>query len=209
VTADPDVRETRTDPDVREPRPGAQWLTGVVPAGGLGRRMGVPKATAVLAGRPLISYPLEALQAVCERVAIVCKRDTELPETDAERWLEPDEPRHPRAGIVHALERAAAPVLVCAGDMPFVTPDVLRDVAGRLVTGTRAVVAVSDEGLEPLLAAYAPAALAALCAAPADEPLRRTVESLAPIRVAVRPAIVFNVNTPDDLAVAELRLRSG
>jgi GTP:adenosylcobinamide-phosphate guanylyltransferase len=38
--------------------------------------------------------------------------------------------------------------------------------------------------------------------------LRRTVESLAPVVVDVPPEVAFNVNTPDELAEAERRLRS-
>lgn len=183
-------------------------MIGVVLAGGLGRRMGAPKATAPLAGRPLIDYPLAALRAVTERVVVVAKRDTELPD-GLERWDEPDDPRHPIAGIAHALERARGPILVCAADMPFVRADVLRLVAGELRPDLEASVAFCEGRLEPLLAAYAPAALVPLRAAPPDEPLRRTVESLMPVLVDVEPEVVFNVNTPDDLAEAERRLRPG
>lgn len=161
---------------------------------------------ASLAGRPLVGYPLAALAVACERVVVVAKADTELP-ADAERWDEPDEPRHPLTGIRHALERAGQPVLVCGADMPFVDADVLGGVVAALGRA-RAAVASTPAGIEPLLAAYAPSALATLAAAPADQPLRRTVESLDPVRVEVDPAVVFNVNTPEDLAEAERRLRS-
>src|SRR5438876_12330559 len=100
-------------------------MTGVVLAGGLGRRMGAPRAAAVLAGAPLIAGPLGALRAACERVVVVAKRGTELPELGFERWDEPDEPRHPIAGIRHTLGRAAGPILVCAADVPFVAAAVL------------------------------------------------------------------------------------
>jgi molybdopterin-guanine dinucleotide biosynthesis protein A len=183
-------------------------FTGVVLAGGLGRRMGAPKATAMLGGRPLIAYPLDALRAVCERVVVVAKRDTELP-PDLGRWDEPDDPRHPIAGITHALERARTPIVVCAADMPFVTPDVLRLIAADLRPGLKAAAAFCEGRLEPLLAAYAPEALGGLAQAAPDEPLRRTVESLVPVLVDVPRDVVFNVNTPDDLAEAERRLRSG
>jgi molybdopterin-guanine dinucleotide biosynthesis protein A len=183
-------------------------VIGVVLAGGLGRRMGAPKATAGLAGRPLIAYPLDALGAVAERVVVVAKDDSELPE-GLERWDEPDEPRHPLAGVTHALERAAGPILVCAADMPFAGPHALRAIAAGLAAGTTASVASCDGRLEPLLAAYAPAALAPLREAPPDVPLRRAVESLAPVLVEVEPEVVFNVNTPEDLAEAERRLRPG
>src|SRR5204863_5365857 len=93
-------------PPRRGPR-ARRALIGVVLAGGLGTRLGEPKPAALLAGRPLISYPLDALRAVCERVVVACKRETELPPfAGVERWDEPDDPRHPIAGIVHALERA-------------------------------------------------------------------------------------------------------
>jgi molybdopterin-guanine dinucleotide biosynthesis protein A len=183
-------------------------FTGVVLAGGLGRRMGAPKATAPLAGRPLIAYPLDALAAVCRRVVVVAKRDTELP-GELPRWDEPDDPRHPIAGITHALERAREPILVCAADMPFVTADVLGELAGELQPGRKAAVASCGGRLEPLLAAYAPEALPVLAAAAPREPLRRSAESLQPVQVEVPPEVVFNVNTPEDLAEAERRIRSG
>jgi molybdenum cofactor guanylyltransferase len=183
-------------------------LTGVVLAGGRGTRLGAPKATALLAGRPLIEYPLAVLARVCERVAVACKPDTELPPlVGVERWDEPAEPHHPAAGIAHALERAAEPILVCAADMPFVTADACARVAAALVPGTNAAVACSAGRRQPLLAAYAPAALEQLRTAPPDQPLTRTIEALGPVLVDIEPEAVFNVNTPEDLAEAERRLR--
>lgn len=181
-------------------------FTGVVVAGGLGTRLGGRKATIELAGRPLIEYPLAALAAVCERVAVVVKANTELPPLDAERWVEPDDPHHPIAGVTHALERAGGPILVCAADMPFVTPGVLRLIEAELRPGLKAAAAFCEGRLEPLLAAYAPEALEVLSGAPADEPLRRAVESLMPVLIDVTPEVAFNVNTPEDLAEAESRL---
>jgi molybdopterin-guanine dinucleotide biosynthesis protein A len=167
------------------------------------------KAAVALAGRPLVSYPVAALAGVCDPVAVVCKAATELPSLDggAERWDEPDEPRHPLTGIVHALERANGPVLVLAGDMPFVTADALRTLleapgAGR----SKAVVAVAGGVLQPVLGLYAPAALGALHAAPLDAPLTATVEGLQPARVALPATLVRSVNTPDELAEAEAAL---
>ena len=59
-------------------------MIGVVLAGGWGTRLGRgSKAAAIVAGRPLASYPVAALGAVCGRVAVVCKPDTELPELGA------------------------------------------------------------------------------------------------------------------------------
>ncbi|HEX6714559.1 MAG TPA: molybdenum cofactor guanylyltransferase [Thermoleophilaceae bacterium] len=183
-------------------------MIGVVLAGGLGRRMAAPKAITTLAGRPLIAYPLDALGAVTDRVVVVAKRDTELP-LGVERWDEPDDPRHPIAGITHALERGGGSILVCAADMPFVSSDVLRLISAELRPGLKAAAAFSEGRLQPLLAAYAPEALELLREAVPDEPLRRTVESLMPVLVDVELDVVFNVNTPGDLEEAERRLTRG
>jgi molybdopterin-guanine dinucleotide biosynthesis protein A len=182
-------------------------MIGAVLAGGRGTRLGRgSKAAAPLAGRPLVAYPVAALSDACERIAIVCKHATDLPELEGvERWEEPDEPRHPLTGIVFALETAGAPVLVCAADMPFVTADACRTLLGA--AGASPVVAATAAGvLQPTFGLYAPAALDALRAAVPDAPLTRTVEALEPARVALPPALVRSVNTPEDLAEAEALL---
>src|SRR4051812_6507820 len=185
-------------------------VIGAVLAGGLGSRMGGTKPTAMLAGRPLASYPVAVLAEVCEGVAIVCKPDTQLPSLDgAERWNEPAEPRHPLTGIAYALECAGAPVLVCAADMPFVTPDACRSLieAAGGAGAVDAAVAVAAGVIQPVLGLYAPTALETLRAAPPDAPLTDTVLSLEPVRVALPPRLVRSVNTHEELAEAEAELR--
>jgi molybdenum cofactor guanylyltransferase len=182
-------------------------VIGALLAGGSGSRLGSgSKPATLLGGRPLAAYPAEALGEVCDRVAVVCKRDTALPELPGvERWDEPDEPRHPLTGIVHALEQAGAPVLVCAADMPFVTADACRTLL-QAAGAAPAVVATAEGELQPTFGLYAPAALEALADAAPDAPLTRTVEALDPVRVALPPALVSSVNTPADLAEAEALL---
>ena len=48
-------------------------------AGGLGRRMGGGKSTAVLGGRPLLQRPIDAMRQAGLTVAVVAKPDTPLP----------------------------------------------------------------------------------------------------------------------------------
>jgi molybdopterin-guanine dinucleotide biosynthesis protein A len=199
----------------------SQPPVGVVLAGGLGRRIGGAKATTELAGHPLIEYPLRALAAVLAEVRVVAKPDTALPQHLAgpqarsgmpgprgvEVWIEPAEPHHPLVGIAHAL-RMAGPrgVLVCAADMPFLTAEVLARLAYAEAGGAPAVVAVGASGRsEPLLGRYEPAAAALLAdaALAACEPLRSVVARLGPRLVPVDAAVLFNVNTREDLARAE------
>jgi molybdopterin-guanine dinucleotide biosynthesis protein A len=160
--------------------------------------MGADKPSRELAGRPLAAYPAAALGAVCDRVAVVAKADTFLPLlAGVERWDEPDEPRHPLTGIVHALERAGEPVLVCAADMPFVTPDACR----RLIEAR--AIAYAGGRLQPLLGVYLPEWLPALRSAEPDAPLTRTVEALAPVTLELPERVVISIDTPEQLRSAE------
>lgn len=178
-------------------------MIGAILAGGAGSRLGgVSKATLELDGRPLAAHVADVVAAVCDPVAIVCKPDTELPELPGvERWDEPEEPRHPLTGIVHALERADGPVLVCAVDMPWVTVDACRSLLDAAPGGIAAV-AIGKGQMCPVLGVYSPAALDVLAGAPGDAPLRETVEALDPVRVALPPPILRSVNAPEDLETA-------
>lgn len=183
-------------------------FTGVVLAGGAATRL-PGKLAADLGGRPLVAWPVAALGEVCERVAVVCKPDSELPELDAERWDEPADPLHPVAGLIHALERADTPILVCAADMPFATPEALRLLAEELRPGMKAAVAFAAGRLQPLLGAYAPEALEVLRGAPAGEPLTRTVEAAMPVPVDLPAETAFNVNTEAHLEEARRIVLAG
>jgi molybdopterin-guanine dinucleotide biosynthesis protein A len=158
----------------------------------------------------MMDWPLRALAAVCPRVAVVCKADTELPAlpSGVERWNEPEEPSHPLTGIVFALGRARADVLVCAADMPFVRAGDLRALlsAADDAPGAAAVVAHAGGRLQPTLAVYRAIALQRLGEAVAGAPLTRTVEGLEPVRVSLAEQVVRSVNTPAQLAAAETEL---
>jgi molybdopterin-guanine dinucleotide biosynthesis protein A len=178
-------------------------VKGAILAGGAGTRLGgVSKAAVELDGRPLAAHVAEALAEVCDVVAIVCKPETDLPDLDGiDRWDEPAEPRHPLTGIVHALEQADGPVLVCAVDMPWVTADACRSLLAA-APGAPAAVAVGEGEMCPVFGVYAPEALATLRPARPDAPLRETVDALDPARVALPPALLRSVNRPEDLLAA-------
>jgi molybdopterin-guanine dinucleotide biosynthesis protein A len=184
-----------------------QEPVGVVLAGGLGRRIGGDKAVVELAGRPLISYPVQALRAVLNDVRVLVKPGTPLPGlAGVEIWTEPAEPHHPLVGILQALRNAAPrPVLICAADMPFLSPAAVGELAGADPGGAPAVVAARDGALEPLLGCYRPQAadLLAAAALEAREPLRTAVAAIGPRLLELDPQLLFNVNTRADLARAE------
>ena len=188
---------------------------GVVLAGGSGRRMGGSKAIVQLAGTPLIAYPLRAVREALSDVAIVAKTDTQLPSLPGVTvWIEPDEPRHPLVGIMQALALAEQrPVLICASDLPFVTRELVAELADADPGRAPAVLAASGSNVQPLLGCYQPSALELLtplgCAP--DRPLRDCIAEIGPVTLEVSdPDLLFNVNTPDDLlqAAAMLDARS-
>jgi molybdopterin-guanine dinucleotide biosynthesis protein A len=174
--------------------------------------MGRPKATLELGGRPLISYPIGVARAAQLDPVVVAKRDSELPALDCPVVEEPDEPRHPLCGIVAALRHTEpAGVLVLACDMPFVEPTLLAWLASH--PGT--VVPERAGTLQPLLARYGGRDLPALeDALGRDVPLQETVAALPPSLIPERDLgrfgdpelLCMNVNSPDELAAAELLL---
>jgi molybdenum cofactor guanylyltransferase len=183
---------------------------GVVLAGGSGVRMGGSKATVELQGRPLISYPLEAVWRALGKAVVVAKADTELPSLPGVTvWIEPGVPHHPLVGLCYALEMAEGrPVVVCAGDLPFVTPALVR----RVATGSRtalAAIAAGGGNVQPLLGWYDPRAAEVLRSFEAQDgvSLREAVNRLEPAIVEVdEPEQLFNVNTPADLLQAAAML---
>jgi molybdopterin-guanine dinucleotide biosynthesis protein A len=189
---------------------------GVILAGGEGTRMGGSKAVVKLHGRPLISYPLEAMWRALGSVAIVAKISSELPSVAGVTvWIEPDEPRHPLAGIVHALGLAdGRPVMVCALDLPFVSSGLIGRIAKADGGGAPAVIASSEGRTQPLLGCYQPEALGRLTAALErfDVPVREAVAALDAVLYEVDDADeLFNINSPDDLlqATAMIDRRGG
>jgi len=197
------------DADASADRP---RVLAAVLAGGHSRRMGTSKAIVELGGRPLIEYPLAALAAAGVEAVVVAKPHSALPELTVPTWIEPPEPAHPLCGVLAAIQRSAGPVLVVGCDLPFVPARLLAWLAG--LPG-RLVVPSTEARLHPLLARYDPSLEPALAAALGrSAPLQRVVGELDPrivtedelARFGHPERLLFNVNTPDELALAERML---
>ena len=184
---------------------------GAILAGGRGLRIGGEKAIVELQGKPLICYPVEAVREVLSRVAILVKTGTQLPRLSGVAvWIEPESPRHPLVGITQALALAGGrPVLVCAGDLPFVTPELIRRLVKADPGRAGAVVACAEERMQPLLGCYQPRALEVLAAA-AREGSGRVMDAVAALEPVLfevdDPEELFDVDTPDDLLQATAML---
>jgi molybdopterin-guanine dinucleotide biosynthesis protein A len=183
-----------------------------VMAGGLGKRLGGAKPSAVLAGRPLICHPLAAAAEAGLEAIVVAKPSTVLPLLDVRVAHEPEQPRHPLCGLVAALRLAAArprppAVVAVACDMPFVTGPLLRWLAGL----DGAAMAHVDGRDQPLLGRWPVGGLPLVAQALAEgRPLRSGLAALEPTileegelsRFGDPTRLCFNVNDPDDLRAA-------
>jgi molybdopterin-guanine dinucleotide biosynthesis protein A len=183
-----------------------ETVMGAVLAGGRGSRLGGAKATVELGGRPLIAYPLDAIERTGLDVVVVAKRDTPLPGLAAPVWYERDEPEHPALGITTVLQRAPTEsVLVVGCDMPFVTTELLAHLASLPYP-----LAMPSAGgrLHPLIGLYARGLATAFAFALGKEnSLQQTVAELGPHLIDESELeqfgdperLLFNVNTPEDL----------
>jgi molybdopterin-guanine dinucleotide biosynthesis protein A len=166
-------------------------------------------------GRRVIDRVADALRESADELLLIANdpaANTWLPNV---RTASDVRPQLGSLGGIHAaIVRAAEPVLVVAWDMPFVSSALLRALRER---GMRADAVLpesgSRRGLEPLCAYYSPACVPAI-ERRLDANDMRVVSFFEDVRVEripdyeVRrfgdPAILFmNVNTPDDLALAE------
>jgi len=193
------------------PTPG---VDGAVLLGGRSRRMGRDKAALAVGGVPCATRVARALAEVCERVWLVGGRAPEgAPGRPAP---DPEGPPCALRGLVAALEASdAAHVLVCATDLPLVTPRLLCALAGG--PPADALVPRDAAGAHPLCARYRRAALLgparARLAGPAlslrgllDAVDTRWLEGDALDAADPDGVALWNVNTPEDLARVEARL---
>lgn len=198
----------------RAARLGAVEALIAILAGGRATRLGGRKATAELAGRPLISYPLAAALGSGQDAIVVAKPRTELPELSVPTLREPAEPVHPLCGLVSALRQGEGrPVIALACDLPLVTPELLDWVASQR---DPLVVPRIEGRLQPLLARYEASLLRDLEAdLHAQRPLQETVARLHPrmideeeiARFGRPDRLLLNVNSEADLQRAGRLLR--
>ncbi len=180
---------------------------GVILAGGYARRMGADKPAVLLAGRRLIDHVADRLAPQVDRILIAGPHDyhTGLSFT-------PDRgtgPRGPAAGLWAAghwlLEQAplAAGFVTAPVDAPFLPSD-LYD---KLAADDGCAIASSEDGAHPTFAYWrAPVLLEKLRSASSEKSLalHALAEQCAARRVVFsQRQCLMNINTPEELAIAE------
>ncbi len=188
-------------------------VAAVVLAGGRSKRMGTEKATIPFCGRRMIDVVVERLRGLTDEV-VVCARERSVLEPilvpvveDAEEYA------GPLPALVAGIRSAGTTkVVAVACDMPFLSVPLLADLAARLDDNVDAVVPVTEDGPQPLHAAYGDCAVEPLLAALAagERSLRGALDRL---RVRWVEEEVWrgldptgrsfrNINTPEELAEA-------
>ena len=118
-------------------------VVGVIPAGGSGERLGAdrPKAFVVCAGRPLIEWSLEVLEAVCDRVVVAAP-----PDWLRDGWVEGGVSRSESVRNALAAAPEARTVVVHDAARPLVTRELVEECLGALlgVDGAIAAAPVTD-----------------------------------------------------------------
>ena len=169
-------------------------LTGILLVGGASTRFGSPKALARLDGRTLAEIGWETLAFCDERIAVGKAADEiELPFPILGDGANV---RAPIAGVIGGLRAAVNDLCVV---LPVDTPCVASATLRELVAACTGDVAVPQTG--PLPGVYRKSVLAALeeALAAGALSLREVIADLDVTRVEVDPALLINVNSPDDL----------
>lgn len=208
--------------------------SGIILTGGASRRMGTDKALLELGGRPVLARLADELSQLAESTIIACgpRQRREYSSLGLLQVTDVYPGCGPLAGLHAALSHTQQEWnLVAACDLPFASAAFLRYILathaeahtmggshGQL-GGADAAVAVSREGrVQPLLGLYHKRALPVLEAALASGNYR-FMDCLNKLNVlyvpesgftpaaADTPSPVFNMNTPEDYAVAATLVR--
>lgn len=183
-------------------------LGGVILAGGESRRMGRTKALLPFGGTTLIEAAIARLREVCSEILIVTNTPDLYRSLGVRTVADVLPGRRSLAGIYTGILHTGGPAFVCACDMPFLNPALIRYL-GTLAEGVDVVIPQHGGEYEPLHAVYTPACL---------EPLQRCATRggrntgfLGEVRVRVveveeirrfDPELrsFVNVNTPEEYA---------
>lgn len=137
-------------------------LSGILLAGGRGRRMGRDKALLEIEGEPLALRALRVLEDACDDVVVASGDGRRLAALGRRQVADPMPGAGPLAGLVAGLEAARHDLAaVLAVDLVAADAGVLRALA-RAWEGEAAVVPVVDGRAQPLHAVWARAAAPAL-----------------------------------------------
>lgn len=194
--------------------------TIVIQAGGRSSRMGRDKALVPLAGRPMIAHVVERIAPLADQLLITTNRPDDLAFLNIDMISDAEPGAGALPGLLTALTHASNPLVgIVACDMPFVSRRLLSHML-MLAEEADVVVPQWDDRYQPLHAVYR----RDICQAAVEQALaagkKRMISFFDGLNIAVVSAetvaayspkglTFFNVNTPDELRSAEMRLKDG
>ena len=193
-------------------------VTGVVLAGGRSTRFGSDKASALLRGRPLLEWVVDAVASACERVVVVKARGQVLPAVDCPvPWVVVEdiyEAQGPLAGLVAGFARVSTPLAFATScDSPLLVPALIAHLAA-MADGYDVVCPEVGGRTQPLAAIYRPDRCLPAFRESVEAGRLRIVAAFEDLRVrrvgegevaAADPRLLSfeNANTPERLAEIE------
>ncbi len=198
-------------------RRGVVRIFGVILAGGTGQRMGgADKALLMLAGRPLLAHVRDRFNPQVEALALSANGNPARFAEFGLPVLADNQSKGPLSGVLAALQWAmplgATAVVSVAVDTPFFPGDLVPQLC-LAAQGNVSGVAIADSAgrAHPTFAHWPVALAPALAAFLASDALPRLM-GFAAANGATRAHFpddggFANLNTPQDLANAEARLR--
>lgn len=206
---------------------------GLIVAGGYSTRFGDDdKAFADIGGRPMVRHVAERIAPAIDALVVNCRDDQHDGMVGAfdgfghpvRYAIDEDEGVGPVAGIATGLTVApegASSTFIVACDMPLVEPSFVSFLFDEMdATGREAVVPRSGDGYHQVLhAVYRTRSMADACERALEEGQRRMLAPLEYLDAEVldpaafegvgSPASFWNVNTPEELDQARVRLNGG
>jgi molybdopterin-guanine dinucleotide biosynthesis protein A len=190
-------------------------VTAVLLAGGRSRRMGRDKRFIEVDGEKLLDRSLRVLRANFEQVAIVIAHHGETLDAPVSVFRDLIPERGSLGGLYTGLKHAATPhVFLAACDMPFLNPSVIHFLV-NLKEGVDVVMANLENGIQPTHAVYSQRCIPFIEDMLKGGHLRiqdllnypgirfRLVETAELLDLDPRSLSFINVNTPDDLKLAQ------
>ncbi|MFI5304832.1 MAG: molybdenum cofactor guanylyltransferase [Nitrospiria bacterium] len=183
-------------------------FTTIVLAGGKSLRMGKDKAFIEFEGQSLIQRTLDTLEPLFEKIAIISKIKEPFLSLGVPVYEDIYSEGGPMSGLYTGLFYSDGPIFAVACDMPFLNPEVVRFLTGKL-QNFDAVVCQSPDGLHPLHAAYSKSVLPLMenSLNNGDVKMMKFLEKIKLLKIDCNqirhldPDIRFlsNINTPGDL----------
>ncbi|MDE0959252.1 MAG: molybdenum cofactor guanylyltransferase [Planctomycetota bacterium] len=134
----------------------------VILAGGMGTRMGQPKALLKINDRTLLKRQHDQLSPLFPRISVALKDSSLLDPVEALCWhqvlLDPPGSRCLVDVIGSIIERLAVPVFFAAVDLPHLNQAVVSTICSHHSAGI-SVIPVDDQRPQPLAAVWDPSAL--------------------------------------------------